>query len=561
MLVVGLSIPSMGFLQFLLPTIIVPYYLATEENDWAEILHPHLPEWLMIPDHTAAANFYEGGQMSGLTPWFLWLKPLVFWAIFILVLHFTMACLATMLRKQWVERERFCYPLVQVPFEISANPPNGRLVNPFFRSRLLWLGMSLPVIFHLINGLHAYIPSIPSIPHIYPIHKAFTTKPWHTIGWWPAARITIYFSVIGIAALLTFEVSFSLWFFYVFFKIQYIIMNVVGLGINPWISCSRQVMGGYLVFVPSIMWTARRHIANVYSTAFGQHNRNDQLEPLSYRTSGLGFIVGFLSLILFTNLAGISWWVAGITILSVFLTTIVLTWMIVNSGLLLVQAPFFPSEYVSVTIGTSAMGNRSLAVLSLERGFLRDWGELMMPHFLHGFRIANHNRLPIRSVTPILFLSILVAIGISAYASLDLIYNKGAANMHHWVYVTAPGNYFNRMANQIQVPHIAQTDELVSLLLGGTFTFGLLWLRQHFVWFNLHPIGYLLGATYPPFHLWSSVFIGWLIKYSVLKFSGIKGNLKLRYVCLGLIFGDYLMVGFWIIIGLFTGTPYFALPS
>ena len=133
--------------------------------------------------------------------------------------------------------------------------------------------------------------------------------------------------------------------------------------------------------------------------------------------------------------------------------------------------------------------------------------------------------------------------------------------MHHWVYVTAPGENFNRMANHIQVPHIAQTDELVSLLLGGTFTFGLLWLRQHFVWFNLHPIGYLLGATYPPFHLWSSVFIGWLIKYSVLKFSGMKGNLKLRHVCLGLIFGDYLMVGFWMIIGLFTGVPYFVLPS
>ena len=57
-------------------------------------------------------------------------------------------------------------------------------------------------------------------------------------------RFVIYFSVIGIASLLTLEVSFSLWFFYLFFKLQYIIMNAIGLSIGPWISCSRQVMGG-----------------------------------------------------------------------------------------------------------------------------------------------------------------------------------------------------------------------------------------------------------------------------------------------------------------------------
>ena len=235
--------------------------------------------------------------------------------------------------------------------------------------------------------------------------------------------------------------------------------------------------------------------------------------------------------------------------------------MIVNGGLLLVQAPFFPSEYMSVTLGSSPMGNRSLAVLSLERGFLRDWGELMMPHFLHGFRISNQNRLPIRSVVPILFLSIGVAIVVSVYASLDLIYNKGAINMDYWVYVSAPGHYFNRMSTWIQFPQEARWDEIYSMLAGGMFTFGVLWLRQRFVWFNLHPIGYLLGATYPPFHLWSSVFIGWLIKYYMLKFSGMRGNRNLRYICLGLIFGEYLMVGFWMILGLFTGVRYFALPS
>ena len=100
-----------------------------------------------------------------------------------------------------------------------------------------------------------------------------------------------------------------------------------------------------------------------------------------------------------------------------------------------------------------------------------------------------------------------------------------------------------------------------SMIAGGGFTFFMLWMRHHFVWWSLHPIGYLLGATYPPFHLWSSVFIGWLLKYSTLKFSGASGYRNLRPICLGLIFGEYLMVGLWMIIGLFTEVGYFALPS
>ena len=135
--------------------------------------------------------------------------------------------------------------------------------------------MALPVVLHLINGLHAHFPKVPEIPLIYNIYTVFTEKPWHTLGWWPAMRFVIYFSVIGIASLLTLEVSFSLWFFYLFFKLQYIIMNAIGLSIGPWISCSRQVMGGYLVFVPAVFWIGREHIITVFRKTFGLGTRKD----------------------------------------------------------------------------------------------------------------------------------------------------------------------------------------------------------------------------------------------------------------------------------------------
>ena len=438
MLIVAVGIPSMGLLQFLLPSLVASSYFATTENDWSETLHAHIPEWLVVTDTRAVTDFYEGIAPGESVPWLFWIKPLLIWGLFVLVFYFTTLCLSTLLRKQWVERERFSFPLIQIPVQLAAEPASGTLLNAFFKNKLLWVGMVLPVVLHLINGLHAHFPNVPEIPLIYNIHSAFTEKPWHTLGWWPAMRFVIYFSVIGIATLLTLEVSFSLWFFFIFFKVQYIIMNAIGLGIGPWVSCSRQVMGGYLVFVPAVFWIGREHIAAVFRKTFGLgHARttatttarqpiDDANEPVSYRVALLGFLLGFITLAVFLVIAGITTWVAIVTLLSIFITSVVLTWMVVNGGLLLVQAPFFPSEYIDITLGSNAVGPKSLAILSFQRTFLRDWGEFMMPNFLHSFKAADEVRLARRRVAPILGIAIIVAILVSVYASLTLIYGKGA---------------------------------------------------------------------------------------------------------------------------------------
>ncbi len=575
MLIVAVGIPSMGLLQFLLPSLVALRYFATTENDWAETLHPHIPDWLVVMDVRASTDFYEGISPGENVPWLLWLKPLLIWGLFVLVFYITTFCLSTILRKQWVERERFSFPLIQIPIQLAAEPPRGTLLNTFFKNRLLWAGMALPVVLHLINGLHAHFPTVPEIPLIYNIYQVFTEKPWHTLGWWPAMRLVIYFSVIGIASLLTLEVSFSLWFFYLFFKLQYIIMNASGLSISPWISCSRQVMGGYLVFVPAVFWIGREHISTIFRKTFGlgaarpsrmgtfseSRTIDDSNEPVSYRVALLGFVIGFLTLTVFLVMAGVTTWVAVVTLLSIFVTSIVLSWMVVNGGLLLVQAPFFPSEYIDITLGSGALGQKSLAILSFQRTFLRDWGEFMMPNFLHSFKAADEVRLARRRILPILGIAIAVAILVSVYFSLTLIYNKGALFLQSWSFVVAPRNYFQRMSSLIEFPVETKWDEVYSMIAGAGFTGFMLWMRQHFVWWSLHPIGYLLGATYPPFHLWSSILIGWFIKYSSLKFGGASTYRKLRPVAFGLIFGEYVMVGVWMIVGFFTGIGYFALPS
>lgn len=571
MLIVAVGIPSMGLLQFLIPCLVALRYFTTPVNDWAETLQPQIPDWLVVTDIQAVTDFYEGLSPGGNIPWVSWINPFLIWGLFVVVFYFTIICLSTILRKQWVERERFSFPLIQIPIQLAAEPASGSLLNSFFKNKLLWVGMVLPLVIHFLNGLHAHFPMVPRIPMIFEIHRAFTEKPWHTLGMWPGMNIAIYFSVIGVAALLTLEVSFSLWFFFLFFKLQYIIMNVTGVGIGPWVSCSRQVMGGYLVFVPAVFWGGREHILSIIKRAFGmdrnngksaenRHSVDDSNEPLSYRIAFFGFIFGFVILVTFLVIAGIKTWVAIITMLSIFVTSVVLSWMVVNGGLLLVQAPFFPSDYITYTLGSGAIGQKSLAVLSFQRTFLRDWGEFMMPNFLHSFKAADEVGLMRRKVVPILGISIVVALVVSVYASLTLVYNKGGLFLQNWSFVNAPRGYFNRMNKLIQFPVETNWGEVYSMIAGAGFTGFMLWMRQSFVWWSLHPIGYLLGATYPAFHLWSSVLIGWMIKYIALKFGGPLTYRKIRPIAFGLIFGEYVMVGIWMFVGFFTGIGYFALP-
>ena len=559
MLVVASGMPSMGFGQFLYPCLVVPIYFASPENDWENILHQYIPRSLIVWDKGAVDDFYEG-SFGGSVPWGVWLKPLALWSVFALLIFFVMICLAVILRKQWVEREKFTFPLVQIPVEVVGT--QGTSPIGFFKNRIVILGAAIPFVLHLINGLHRYLPNVPSIPTIFNVYEAFTEKPWITLRWWPAVRIVIYPSVIAITYLLTLEVSLSLWLFFLLFKVQYIIMDILGWRINPWISASRQVMGGFLVFAVAVFWGSRIHLKDIFRKTFTRgSNVDDSQEPLPYSVALLGAVGGFILLVILCNIAGITAWVAIGVMVAVFVITIGLTWMVVNGGLLLVQAPLFPSEYLEVPLGTLSIGARSLTVLSFQRTFLRDWGELLMPSIMHGFKIPDFIKLNQRKLLAVMAISIVVAIGITHYSSLSLIYSKGALSLQHWTYVRAPTGYFQRMANRIQWPLGTVWSEVYSMIGGAVVTFLLLFMRRRFLWWPLHPIGYLLGATYPPFHLWSAIFFGWLIKYFVLKFGDIRKYRAMRPFFMGVVVGEYAIIGIWTILGMFTGVGYYALPG
>ena len=74
--------------------------------------------------------------------------------------------------------------------------------------------------------------------------------------------------------------------------------------------------------------------------------------------------------------------------------------------------------------------------------------------------------------------------------------------------------------------------------------------RLRFIWWPFHPIGYALSGSWQMNWGWGSFFLVWLIKWIILKWSGIHGYRKATTYFLGLLMGEIFIGGTWAMIGL-----------
>jgi len=163
MLIVTSSITTMGLGSSLLPIIAAPFYYATPENRWAELIHPHLKSWLHPSGAENIRHFFEGLPAGEGIPWGAWVTPVMAWFLLILALYMVMLFLMVILRKQWVEKEKLTYPLVQLPVEMVKDDDRKGIIKPLFRNKLFWLAFAVPVAISSINALHTYFHYIPQI--------------------------------------------------------------------------------------------------------------------------------------------------------------------------------------------------------------------------------------------------------------------------------------------------------------------------------------------------------------------------------------------------------------
>ena len=211
MLIIASTIPTWGFSANLIPMLPAVYYFASAENDWADLLHPLIPRWMVPQDADAIKSFFEGLPAGGSVPWGAWLVPMLAWGSFIIAIYLMMIACMVLIRRQWVEHERLAFPLVQLPLEMAETGNAGQVLGPFFKNPVMWTGFALAFCVLSTRGLHQYFPVVPEA-QLYSVAKLFRDQ--------SAVELNLSFTVIGLAYLLSLHVATSFWFFHLMAQAQ-----------------------------------------------------------------------------------------------------------------------------------------------------------------------------------------------------------------------------------------------------------------------------------------------------------------------------------------------------
>jgi ABC-type multidrug transport system fused ATPase/permease subunit len=362
-----------------------------------------------------------------------------------------------------------------------------------------------------------------------------------------------------------------MWFFYLFYQIQGVVFNVFGVPIGQVTAAYRQGMGAYLVMTVYIFWLGKEHLGDIFrkvplcgiplrGTFSAESDVDDENEPLPYRWAVLGLIFGLLVAIIMCNAAGISLWVSICILLAFFSIVTVLSWLISSAGLIFAEQMFLPSEYVETIAGSSAIKPSGLTMLAFQGAITHDMLAVMMPNFMNSFKISDYGKLNRRSLTVAIAIAVLAGLLVSYYSYFKVTYHYGGLNLEYYCYISASQEFFRRAASAMQYPTGANFKELLFMLSGATFMGFLLFMRYRFIWWPLHPAGYLMHLTWIAGVIWFSFFVGWILKYVILKFGGVGEYRRLRPIFLGAVVGESIIGVIWVIINMFARVGYSILP-
>lgn len=550
MLCIASAVSSLDMAQVLIPILSHAFWFATPENEWKELFWNYIPSWLSVSQKGALEDFYRGeSSLYTIEHIKAWAFPALAWSLFTTTLLFIMVNINVILRKQWIEKEKLSYPVIQLPMEMIESQ------SSFFKTKLMWVGFTIASGITILNGLHFLYPAIPGIPvKQKDIGYLFSDRPLNAIGWFP---ISFYPFVIGLGFLIPLDLSFSCWFFYLVYKAQLVFGSIVGFRSLPSFPYPNEQISGAFIGIGLIaLWGSRKHLKNVFMSAFGRSFGKEN-ESNGYRKAIIGIVFGIMAVTVFCLKAGMSLWVIVGFFSIYFIIAVSITRIRAHLG-----APVHdlwsggstgPETMLVTGFGTRRVGAKSLTMFSFLYGYTRDYRSHPMPHQLESFKIADRIKLKNKNR---LIGSIILASFFGALASFW-------AYLHIYYKVESVGSFgawesFNRLQRWLSNPSQPDFSGVFFMGIGFAFSMFLMIIRTRYLWWTFHPLGYALSPSWTMNLIWLPLLLSWFTKAVLLKFGGIKAHRQAIPFFLGLILGEFVLGSIWTIIGIAAKIPTYA---
>ena len=547
MMTVSSVLASSGGIHFLVPTLAAAFHFATPANQWS-YFQQWIPTWFAPRDKTALDAFYIGDSS---VPVAVWLTPFLVWGGFFFVFVLATLCLSAILRRPWIDHERLTFPTVVLPLELTQSG------GPLVRDKLLWIGFGVAFGIGTINNIHLNFPDVPGIQvRSIDISPWFPDSPWNAMGYFP---ISFYPFVVGIAYLLSREVTFSYWFFYLLSKGELVVCAAGGwrqAGAStaadpPYLQ--NQGAGAFLALALISLWMSRNYLGHVLRRALGLKTelRGEEREPLPYRWAVVGFLAALGGLVYMCWAAGMSVRLALLVFALVFLYLIAATRIRAEAGNAWLFGPEIdPNTLITESLGASRLRPVELTVMAYLRSVTTyDLRCTSMPHQLDGFRMGMTAGISLRQLVWAMVVAIALAIAVGFWSGLAVWYRLGAAAKTDWWRTEMGMQPFLNLQAQLTSPPRADYAAASFDGVGFLVTCLLAFLRMRFLGFPFHPVGYAMANT----HTWGQTpmpfFLAWLTKTLVLRYGGMRLYRRSLPLFLGLILGDMVNGAFYTLLG------------
>ena len=554
MMAVATHIPNRGVSGRLVVGVTGSSFYATPENNWTEHVDLIRPDWLALDDSRAVRDLYHGGDVDRI-PWHLWLPVLSRWFVLIVAYHLMLLSALVILRRQWVENERLAFPMAQVPLAmVQDNGSPNSIIKPFFKNPVMWAGFLFCFLMNSTNILHNYVPWIPAF---------MGQAEFMIFREQIQIQLRINFLMLGFGYFINTGVAFSIWFFYLLKLAQQGLFMT--LGINPYQSLSpgsgsifgHQMMGALIVLVVFGLWTARSHLKEVLLKAWNSDAPvDDSREIMSYRTAVLCFLGGAAVVFVWLWQSGFPAWAAPVFIFAILVIMIGLARVIAETGIPTVTPSMGPATFVMSSIGATALGMQGVVAagytLVWAGGFLTFVTAPMANALRLGSEITRHRRALVIAIMA----ASAIAIAAGTWYWIYLGYEHGGINLNSRYY-----QVYSQSAPRFAEAGIASATgtNLVGWIwsgIGAAVMIGLMIARHTFAWWPFHPIGFVISTSWVLTATWMSTLLAWLIKLAVLKYGGPALYERTKPFFIGIILGQFVAAGFWLLVDTFTGVRY-----
>lgn len=542
-LMVATVLPSMGFGGYFIPLIAGVFYYATPENNWSDILWPHIPKWAVPHDVEAIRQLFEGTAANVPIPWQLWTGPLLWWGLFMLAFFLVSFALIALVHNQWSQRERLVYPLAAVPTMLlqSLEEP----AQSILKSKLLWFGFFL-----------AWM-----LPTVQMLDQVFDFELITGFGI-PSGRIEVRqfglsyqtntdLLVVGLSYLVNLNVLASIWLFHLIVGAEAALLDYLSitapLPAQPHapanVLLGHQQVGSLLAIVTISLWLGRDFLKEQWRIITGRQNNEHNL--ISPRVAAVLGLVGLVYMTAFLNASGLAlgWSIAFLLVsLIVFFG---IARLLAQTGIGRLRAPTATPPILTNIFGSEAIGAQGISALGLSMVWTADLQLFLMGTLAHAFKVCEPARLKISGRKLLLFLggAMVASLVTTMFSYIWLGYRHGLVHGYVWYFVMSPQYHWSWVANTINNPNPAEPLAALFLAIGAGLT-GLLSLASYrWAGWPLHPVGLAVALTNTVSIDWFGIFLAWLFKLFVLRYGGIALYRQVLPLFIGLILGTCVGVG------------------